>query len=365
MSETLESGLGLKLGACLPPPDFTLALQLGIAQRYKPQKPRCDAKEFYNNWSSFVSEVGSAMDPDQANKAILSKFAESLQPGRNELSAAVKINYEIAREVDQTKMLELEARKAEKAVKAVKDPVTGQTTTPSKVVEEDFLDKMKKLVTGEETKLQAVDVLAGDSDVVGGLAMTAASTFTNTLLSQLFNKIYKGLFAVSPESSDPFNLEALPDDESAQRDRLAGIFATLPFATTEYNALSEFIVCPPEGIANRGINNCVMNANFMATISRGNTGIPLTVQEAIDEGLIDGSWKLVSSRKLDVNQDPLCYTYSFCYANLVKMRKVRILPIGWELAAQANSDTNPKSLKEIIAEFNNCSPNGTIDVAHP
>ncbi|MBI2474979.1 hypothetical protein HYV69_00975 [Candidatus Uhrbacteria bacterium] len=368
LSEGLESGLGLKLGACLPPPDFTLALQLGIAQRYKPQKPRCDIDEVLNNWENFASEIQSAMDPDQANKAILSKFAESLQPGRNELSAAVKINYEVARQVDEKKNASILEQLRSNALKPVKDPTTGQTTTPSTFVEDDFITKLRKLATGEDIQLKASDILAADDPsgaAISGLAMTAASTFTNTLLSELFNKIYKGLFAVTAESSDPFNLEALPDDEESQRDRLSGIFATLPFATTDYNALSEFIICPPEGIANRSVNNCVMNANLMAAISRGNTGVPLTVQEAIDEGLLDGSWKLISSRKLDVNQDPLCYTYSFCYANLVKMRKARILPIGWELAAQANNDTNPKSLKEIVSEFNNCSPNGTIDAAHP
>ncbi|MBI4714104.1 hypothetical protein HY771_02885 [Candidatus Uhrbacteria bacterium] len=368
LSEGLESELGLKLGACLPPPDFSLALQLGIAQRYKPQKPRCDILEVIGNWSDFVGEIGSALDPDQANKAIISKFAESLKPGQNELSASVKVNYEVARQVEEKKNAETLERLSPKALKDVKDPTTGQTTTPSSFVEDDFVTKLRKLATGEDIQLKASDMLAAEDTtgaITSGLLLTAASTFTNTLLSELFNKIYKGLFAVSPESSDPFNLEALPDDEESNRDRLSGIFATLPFAKTEYNVLNEFIVCPPEGIANRGVNNCVMNSDFMAAITRGNSGVPLTVQEAIDEGLINGGWKLISSRKLDVNQDPLCYTYSFCYANLVKLRKARVLPIGWELAAQANNDGDPKSLQEIIGEFNNCSPSGTIDLAHP
>ncbi|MBI5369664.1 hypothetical protein HZA85_00510 [Candidatus Uhrbacteria bacterium] len=366
LSDALNSSLGTKFDLCLPPgAGFTLGLQIGIAQKYQPQKPRCDINEVVNNWSSFVSDAYSTVtDPDKASHAILSKFAESLQPGRNELSASVKLNIELQKEVAEKKQAEITERTTEKpAVKDVKDPVTGKTKTPAKVAENDFLDKIKKAVTGETTQLKAQD-LAGFGDAMSGLALTAASTFTNTLLSQLFNKIYKGLFDVKPDSKTSFNVEAVAD-QGQNPEQFSKLFATTPIATGDYNALTEFVVCPPQGVANRGLNNCVMDSNFLSAISRGNSGAPLTVQEAIDQGLISGSWPLISPSDLSKNQDPLCYTYGFCYGNLVKLRKARVLPIGWELAALNNKVSKPSSLQEIINNFNSCNSFGAIDGEHP
>lgn len=364
LSDAVNSSLGTKFDLCVPSGSlFSLSLQLGIKQKYQPEKPRCDIMEVIDNWDSFVSDAYSSVtDPEKIQSAIISKFAESLQPGRNELSAAVTFNLKVDQEVSQKKQLEKEERLAQN-LKDVKDPVTKKTETPNKVVEEDFLDKIKKSVTGETTQLKASDI-GSFGDAMGGLALTAASTFTNTLLSQLFNKIYSGLFDSSPDSQDPFNVEAIAET-GQDPETFSRIFATTPVATASYNALTEFVVCPPQGIANRGLNNCVMDSSFLSAISRGSSGVPLTVQEAIDEGLINGKWPLISPENLSQNQDPLCYTYGFCYANLVKLRKARVLPIGWELAALRNSVSQPKTLQDIINEFNNCNQYGAIDAQHP
>ncbi len=364
LSDALNSGLGTKFDLCLPPgAGFTLGLQIGIQQKYQPKKPRCDILEVTSNWGNFISDAYStAKDPEKANKAILSKFAESLQPGRNELSASIKLNIEVAGKVEEKKQLE-KAERLASDIKDVKNPVTKKTETPKNVVEQDFLDKIKKAVTGETTQLKASEI-GSFGDAMGGLALTAASTFTNTLLSQLFNKIYKGLFESKPDNKDPFNVEAIA--QTGQNPEVfSKIFAATPVSTADYNALTEFVVCPPQGIANRGLNNCVMDSNFLSAIARGNSGAPLTVQEAIDQGLINGKWPLISPEDLASNQDPLCYTYGFCYSNLVKLRKARVIPIGWELAALRNSTSKPKTLSEIISNFNTCNSFGTIDGEHP
>ena len=365
LTDSLNSSLGTSLDLCLRPDFGSFGLQLGIAQKYQPQKPRCDILEVADNWGSFVSDTISVVeDPNKINSAITAKFAESLAPGRNELSASIRLNIAVTESVEEKKQAEIRERTTEKpAVKDIKDPTTRQTKTPAKVVENDFLDKIKKMVTGETTQLKAAD-FAQFGDAMPGLAFTAASTFTNTLLSQMFNKIYKGLFDTSPESQDPFNIERLADT-GQNPETFSRLFAPVPFATAEYNALTEFVVCPTQAIANRSLNNCVMDSNFLAAVSRGNSRTPLTVQEAIGEGLLNGNWPLISSKDLSVNQDPLCYTFGFCYSNLVKLRKARVLPIGWELAAQRNSVSQPKTLQEIIDEFDNCNQAGAVDGAHP
>jgi len=368
LNDGANEALGTKFDICAPSGSiFTLGLAIGLQQQYQPnKKPRCDINEVINNWGSFTSEVYSTIsDPDKASQAILSKFAESLRPGRNELSASIKLNNEISRAVGEKKQLEANARFT-RDFKPVKDPVTGKITTPPGAIEQDFLSK---LIQGNSTQLDAKTLIqASDSwgSAAGGLATIAASTFTNTLLSKLLNKVYTGLFEPSSEKIDPFNVEALAqNDQSSEKERLASLFVALPFAQTSYNALTEFVVCPPQGVANRGINNCVMDSKFLSAVSRGQSGIALTVQEAINEGLIDGNWSLYSSEDRVKNQDPFCYDHAFCYANLVKLRKARVIPIGWELAALANKGSSPKTLQTIINEFNNCNQFGSIDSTHP
>jgi hypothetical protein len=362
-SETLTELLGAKYDFCAPPPSVTFGLQIGIAQKYKPPTPRCDILEVTANWGSFVSDIyDTATDSDIAHKAILSKFAESLQPGRNELSAAAKFTFGVTGAVHEKQLLETQERLASD-FKPVQNSVTKDIETPKSILELDFLDKIKKAVTGETTQLKASD-MGSFGDAMGGLALTAASTFTNTLLSQLFNKIYDGLFASTPDGEDLFNVEAVAETVQSP-EVLSKIFAATPVSTSDYNAITEFVVCPPQGIANRGLNNCVMDSNFLSVISRGNSGAPLTVREAIDEGLLNGDWPLISPEDLASNQDPLCYTYGFCYSNLVKLRKARVIPIGWELAALRNPKSNPKTLSEIISDFNTCNQYGTIDGEHP
>ena len=47
----------------------------------------------------------------------------------------------------------------------------------------------------------------------------------------------------------------------------------------------------------------------------------------------------------------------------MKLRKARVVPIGWELAASRNNANNPATLQEIIDGFDNCTDQGTIGPA--
>src|SRR3989339_112761 len=359
ISELSSKDLGIEFNLCQPSnPSLQLALAIGIKQKYKPAEPKCDILEVGKNWTKiYTNFIQTLEDPDALQKAVLTKFAETLKPGKNELSATLRINIAIDQKVHEQKLLKF-LQQNQNQYKSVKDFITGNVKTPSETLQGEFESKLKE-VNGDQTKIK-VGELVNAGELIGGLALSTASTFTNTLLSQLMNRIYTGLFDSEP-IPDPFDEEALGGgDKAAAQERFASIIATHPIATGEYNALSEFVVCTAEGVTNRGLYNCVMDVNFLAAVSRGNSGSALTVQEAIDEGLLDGNRPLISPENEPANQDPYCYTYGYCYANLVKLRKVRVLPIGWELAALRNSQTNPATLQEVIDGFNDCTEDGTI-----
>ena len=143
LNDQTNEALGTKFNICAPSGSiFALGLAIGIQQKYQPKKPRCDITEVVNNWGSFTSEVYSTItDPDKASEVILSKFAESLKPGRNELSSARILNSEISRLIELAKETDAKDRQATRTLKDVTDPGSGKVTTPGKIVEDDFLTK--------------------------------------------------------------------------------------------------------------------------------------------------------------------------------------------------------------------------------
>ncbi len=360
LSELSSSKLGIEFNLCQPSEALQLALALGIQQKYQPTAPKCDFMEVLGNWESFGAGIYQKyIDAEGRQEAILQGFASALKPGQNELTATLRINIAIDQKIHEQKLLQFLERN-ESTYKNVTDFITGTVKTPSETLQADFERALEK-AKGDDSQIR-VGEIANAGELIGGLALSTASTFTNVLLSQLLNRIYTGLF--DTEVIDPFDVEAVGGgDKEAAQERFASIITTNPIATAEYNALSEFVVCTAEGTVNRGLFNCVMDVNFMAAVNRGTAGVPLTVQEAIDEGLLNGDWPLIPPDNEAANQDPFCYTYGFCYGNLVKLRKARVIPIGWELAAQRNSESNPATLQEIIDGFNDCTEEGTIGPA--
>ncbi|MCR4314017.1 MAG: hypothetical protein NUV84_02090, partial [Candidatus Uhrbacteria bacterium] len=358
MSQLSTSKLGIKFNLCQPSMEGLQAtLALGIKQKYQPKEPKCDILEIASNWQAFGASIYQQyLDPAERQNEMLKTFASSLKPGQNELTAALRINIAVDQEIQEAKFLQF-AERNKSTYKPVTDFISGNVKTPSETLQADFEEALKNSKkTGEQIR---VGELANAGELIGGLALSTASTFTNVLLSKLLDRIYTGLFDTAV--INPFDLEALGSgDKEAAQERFASIITTNPIATTGYDALSGFVVCMPEGTINRTLNSCVMDVNFLAAVNRGTAGVPLTVQEAIDEGLLDEDWPLISPDNMAANQDPFCYTYGYCYGNLVKLRKARVLPIGWELAAQRNSESNPATLQEIIDGFNDCTQDGTI-----
>ncbi|MBI5793591.1 hypothetical protein HZA87_00685, partial [Candidatus Uhrbacteria bacterium] len=364
LSDLTSGALGVKFNLCDPSvsnPLLGLALSIGIKQKYQPTTPRCDILKVGAAWGSFFSNAYQTIsDPDALQEAVLSEFAKSLKPGKNELSATLRVNIAIDGKVREQKLLELMGI-TKSDYKPVSDFLTGNIKTPADTLQKDFERQTAEAEAGKSAA-PSIGEIASAGDLIGGLALSTASTFTNTLLSTLFSRIYTGLFDTSFDV-DPFDVEATAaGGKEAAQERFASIVSTGPIATQEYNALSEFVVCPTENVSNRGLYNCVLDVNFLAAVSRGSSGTAaaLTVQEAIDEGLLNGDWPLINSEDLASNQDTFCYTYGYCYGNLVKLRKARVIPIGWELAAERSDVDNPSTLQEVIDGFDDCTEDGTI-----
>ena len=213
----------------------------------------------------------------------------------------------------------------------------------------------------DDKALKDIDLAAADKEAFEQVATSAASVFLNTLISSLANELYKGIFTPA-DDIDPFNpsIANIGGREVAQ-EQFRSILSVPIVSFDKYSPLSEFAICPPSDV--RAQNNCVVDQSFVTGVSRSGLGQALTIQDAIDENFLHGNWSLIPSVDEAKNQDPACRSYGYCYGNLVKLRKARILSVGWELAANSefNGASNPVTLQEVVDGFYDCNDAGVAD----
>lgn len=363
LSNTLEAA-DIHFNLCAPSdPIVQMGFQLGIKGVYRPPKPKCEWRSIKANWQVFVERAGEIKtDP---TTFVMKEIQKGLRPGQNALSAGIRLNVRVHNKVLETKKVSYAEALAQDGFKNVVDVVTGKVKTPASVLKEQFnreLENAKE--TGQEASLK---IAIEKSELGWSILNRTASVFLNTLLSEWMSRTYTGLFETDEVEIDVFDSELASITNKKQAQDFYGDYVSAtPTSLTNYSVLSEFVICP-SGSANRQINNCVMDANFSNAVTRGGAGISLTVAEAVEQGLLHGEWALYPSEDITRNQDPFCYTYGYCYGNLVKMRKARIIPIGWELAASSpyNSQGNPVTLREAVNDFEKCNSDGKADAGHP
>lgn len=356
--------IGLNFDACAPDVDITFALQIGLKGVYERPVPACKWSEISQNWSGFFSEMQTKYD--NASEMTLRSVAQSvLKPGESTLSAVTGISIATHSKALEEKQTEFAAMLFKDGFKDKVNPITDRVQTPSEILKSQTEERLvqAQFKDGEKN----LDLIAMNSDLAVGMVTSATSTFLNTLLSQLIKNIYEGMFDPAPYVNPFDELSAdIPGREEAEA-RFSEMIRTTPIVIDDYNVLSEFVVCTASGSVLRQSNNCVMDANFAAAVVRSDAQPGgMTIAEAIDEGLLKGDWPLISPDDLTRNQDPYCYSYGYCYGNLVKMRKARILPIGWELAAASskNSEGSPITLQQVIDGFDDCNSDGQLDETH-
>ncbi len=354
----LDDQFGVNFSLCAPSnPLLKLNLAIGIKQAYQPKKPKCDFATVAKNWEATVASIASiGKDPTgEAMKAL----AGSLRPGSNELSFAIQTTLLTQQKVAEKKAAEVADYQSSEGFKAVTDAVTGQVKTPAALVKEatTFTYTQKDKDGVESTKEIIQNPEWGKLGI--GVGLSVLNTFVNTLLTGGMNSLSgllkEGLIPTQMPGDPMFPELASPNDV---KERLAakfgGVKTANPFAVTNYDVMSEFTVCPSGGSLNRGVNNCVMDTSFLSAVTRAQSGEPLTVRQAVAEGLLHGDWPLIAPTDTSRNQDPLCYTYGYCYGNLAKLRKARIISIGWEIAAGLSTPQSPITLQRALDAFDKC-----------
>ncbi len=352
INETLNAATGGKLSElgldlCNPNPQLLLNIQIGLAVegKFTRPEPQCDWNDIKSNWSSLKDEMD--------NGEILKRVGASFEPSNNDMGIALGINDKILTDIDKEKTAATNERIEGQGWLPAKSIIAGDVQTPAQMVKKE----MEKQGDKADKTLDAQISALYNNMSFKNYGVLTLSVFLNTFLSKSLERIMSGILS-------PYSALNLEDPEASDRDNKKSfqegfkdyddMKRTQP---VDYDLLSMFSTCPPDNA--RGINNCVMDTDLAEAVRRAQSGEPMTVQRAMDEGLLKPNG-IFGYIKGNIEPD---YQEGYGFNNIKKMRLARIVPLGWEIAAKevysllyANS-SQLYTLKQVVSGFSDPQSN--------
>ncbi len=362
LSNVIVAYTDLDFNLCAPSsPALRLGLQIGIQGMYAPRPPKCEWQAVAENWDGFIQNTLESTE-DPTGQA-LNMLAKSFQPGQSSVAYLSIVNNKILEKSWDKKNADFMESLFSLGIKPVTDPTTGAVLTPSVMVQQQLKSAAEEATTGKRDKFFAT--MLANQDIWTSIAYQTVKIFTTTLVGTFIQNLQTGFFEAEDIDIDPFDDLSQNSSTSADAEVFyADLISTTPVVLSEYNVLSELAVCP-QSPSIRQINNCVADASLIQGIGRTFGTEVITVADALEAGYLHGDWPLYSPDDRIHNQDSLCYTYGYCYGNLVKLRKARIIPVGWEMAAALSDTSDPITLQEVVDNFNSCDSEGKASSSLP
>ena len=341
LSELTELGFDeLGIDLCSPSLELKLTLTLGLIDTEMPPRPsNCDWRKLQNNWSKFGDNVQAdiikfQLDPRRSGETSAIEFFKNIvSKSGTDVGAAFAISAEVnRRKLEAEKVEEIEYSECQgyldtATVVTAWTQVTCMTNMNMSFEQWNSAIEASR-VSIEEKKKEADGRLSSIMKAAGNKFL---DTFTSKLMKNWIKRGMWSLFGSDANSTDYRNtlLDRLRGGANIFQPRNADIFKdfkTINIETIEsFDYLDIFAICPDQF---RQPDNCVMSPAFLQAINN-----KLTIQQAIEQGIIDGNMLLVPKDDPVNNSSNKCYRDNLCYTNLVKLRKANIIPVGWELAA--------------------------------
>ncbi|MFA6447088.1 MAG: hypothetical protein WCW31_02395, partial [Patescibacteria group bacterium] len=381
-----EDKLGTKISFCTKPNPLALSMSLSGVQPIEMMKPTCTLSAMASNFSAIADMVESG-DALRIQKA-------QFDPSANDLAIGIEINNrKVQGELDAMKN-QLAQRQESQGMKPIMDAISWKLKYPSVMANESLKSMDPVTVAYQNQKDQESYMMdAFWQTGLEGIAAITVATFANTMVVGILQRIFKqdsspaGDSINATPSQMKIKFTALQNADASgdavdlyERQSFAkalGDYIVPNFSSTEdKDILSELSTC----VTPRGRWSCAMDQALTVAISAGTKDGALTVGRAAGIGQegasyspngqgLHADWELIPESDIKNNTDPACAQRAYCAGNLKKMRLARILPIGWEMAANSiyNLKKNGKYilLGEVIRNFYNCNDKGEIDKDHP
>ena len=306
--EELGKNGSVKFNLCNVSNPLKLRIMLGLRQQVRPAKPACTFREMTNNWSKAVNEPN-----------FLSNVQDMFNPVSNDLGIAFSLNTAFVQYQAEKKYSRDKDRTETGGWKDVYDLITGRRTSIPKVSEQEAKDQARKLTEhfGEWT---------------GDALSDAAGVFISQFLQTMFANLLKNLAGgqTMPDTVIPDVYDYGSQDDSggitAAKNRFRVLTEPRFDVRGDYNILMELASCPDK--TKVGPTNCVITERFrQAIINR------MTLGDAI----LGAAPYLIPSGKFGFLVDTQNDKYmdeGYPYRSMAILRKFRIVPVGWEIAAQ-------------------------------
>lgn len=377
-----QFGEGLFGMSLCRPPDLRIQafIQVGLRKLYDDPNssngpaPRCQWNEFKESWEQ-GAETGFGLDPgvDSASEF----FAQSLRVEESDFGIAIGLHQQVGRHVSEKKAGAQADRAEGEGFKSLEGLISGNVKTPAQLIKEET----KTLTAKQQGELSTQQIAGVYGSGLLQVIPSALSVFLNTLTSSLLNTLLTdGLF---PDSADdggtglgvaevgnPF-AAVLNVNRAAAEKAFSYLITQSPVQLSEFDVVNTYVNCPGQG-KDAGLNNCVMDDGLRQAVQRARNGEPITIAEAMDPkvGLLDPNKQIISPlREADNGNKTKCWTEAYCYSNIQKLRRVRILPLGFEIAALKSDPDEPWTLGDVVAGFEDCKFNDAgvaiASAAHP
>lgn len=335
------------INLCSPQsPELNLKLKLSMAEINAPQ-PRCNFSE--------IKEAYSRM----AEPAYWDKIGLGFEAGQNglSLSRAALEGMEYVQSTAELQKKDNTGNDGAGAPKAVTGPVTGDAKAPKESTN-DAGDAVNPNEIAKETSDRAKrleeSMKTWSKDTMPAILKESGMIFLDTIANKVQEKLLKfGMLSVgkigqwikdSLKSTDPLAYEAQLVGSRQASEAYFADFTKPTFSEIEDYRSQYITEASLDCSSNNSSPFCgALDDNFKDLLSRSQIGENVTVSEALNQGLLHGDWQLLGP-------GVPCTQNAYCYDNLVKLRILRILPIGWEIAAKKFGQ-GEITLKEAVRQF--------------
>jgi hypothetical protein len=343
---------------CRPDARVLLRVQLslgnffpGLQGRFQRPQPKCDFKDIVNNYDQLYQSL--------TNDDVLKNVQLGLNTSASDLGVTFNLLNQFSKKIATNVNDSLLARTEGGGFKSVNNLLSGNIKTPSQVVNEVAREQLVRFPNQSLLTTVGATLSSGLSQGFVQLLAYTSSIFVNTLTSKLLRRVFEGGLDSSVAQIQLESADFIPDRRQADARNINVSLKTPNLQRVEnFDVLAELAACPAD---TRGTWNCAMDQGLRSALVRSDQG-GMTVQAAISANLLHGDWQLIPSSDTRRNQDKNCYTSAYCAGNLQKLRVLRILSSGFEIAA--NSPENVRrcspqgsgcvTLQEVVDGFNQC-----------
>ena len=329
---------------CNPDPNFSLRILIPSLQRQPDQTPVCNIRRAWEDWSTIVRRTGQSLD----NADGWSILREMVRPSQGDIGivfqAQLTQQYQIAQSMRYKEgQLQFEGPISNQR------SLSGQTNTPGSTI-------------GDAISSAISNNLNTDKEITGDIVADVTGLVLGTVFDGVLNLLLQDGGLVAAGSGDLYDSKSAVYTGVPAAKRISAKLAVASFnnSASTINVLAELqAACegklslnPNCGVLTAKLANAITKRMTVAEAMRTEVFGPNTGQNENGGGSGIFGYN-ASGGQPDINSGGLPYR------SMVILRKYRVLPISWEIAAQYIKN-NPTAcgaggctLKQLTDEYNN------------